>query len=313
MRIENFQNFFNIGAKVARQTSPMGQIASMLNEKAEKQSPLEIAKQALSEIQFRLDRQRDERIENALEGYKALRSRRNSYEDALSIQQGKLESFQTLSCRYDTLLNELSSAKTDYEAYAATDTLDMTQYNRLSLRVNSLEQELSAVDQEISSFVEQANRYTNSQKQYAAYLEKTDQNGYAAFQYQDQGEYTRENFASQTTDMIKRMEAGVHQWRERVFSYCKQYGLSPYDFESYLQDRHKLNDAYFAARQRVMELQYTTDGMAFENSVGPGKPAEGVAAPAKNNFDTVEVSGSVCDNMQRFRHPVTSLDEDISG
>lgn len=47
--------------------------------------------------------------------------------------------------------------------------------NKVSLRVSSLENELAAVNHGISALVGQANRYTNSQRQYADYLKKVDE------------------------------------------------------------------------------------------------------------------------------------------
>ena len=189
----------------------MAQLVSMLNGKAEGQSPLEAAKQALLDAKAKLDEHRNEKIENALGGYRALRSRQTSYEGELDVQQKQLENFQTLSSRRDELTDELSAARADYEAYTATETtLDITQHDRLSLRVSSLENELASVNHDISALVKQANRYTNAQRQYADYLKNTDQGGYAAYEYEDQPEYTEENFVSKTTSMIERMETGFN-------------------------------------------------------------------------------------------------------
>ena len=44
MNVTNFPNFYNIQHKLAQQATPMAQIMSMLNDKAEDQSPLEAAK-----------------------------------------------------------------------------------------------------------------------------------------------------------------------------------------------------------------------------------------------------------------------------
>ena len=173
----------------------MAQIMSMLNDKAKDSSPLEAAKQALFDAKAKLDEHRNEQIENALGGYRALRSRQTSYESELDVQQKQLENFRALSSRRDELTGELSSATADYEAYTATETtLNITQHNRLSLSVSSLENELASVNHDISALVEQANRYTSSQRQYADYLKNTDQGGYAAYEYQDQIEYTAERF-----------------------------------------------------------------------------------------------------------------------
>ena len=302
MNVTNFPNFYNIQQKSAQQTTPMAQIMSMLNDKTKDLSPLEAAKQALSDAKTKLDEHRNEQIENALGGYRALRSRQTSYGSELDVQHRQLEDFQTLSSRRDELTGELSSAKADYEAYAATETtLNITQHNRLSLRVSSLENELASVNHDISALVEQANRYTNSQRQYAEYLKNTGQDGYAAYEYQDQPEYTEENFVSETNSMIKRMETGVKQWRDRVSSYCAEYGLTPYDFESYLQERHKLTDTYFAALQRVSELLYATEGMTSGERVKQAGSTQG-SIPVKDNFDTVEISDSAFNRFQQT-HP----------
>lgn len=278
----------------------MAQIMSMLNDKAKDQSPLEAAKQALSDAKAKLDEHRNEQIENALGGYRALRSRQTSYESELDVQQKQLENFQTLSSRRDELTGELSSAKADYEAYIATETtLDITQHNRLSLRVSSLENELASVNHDISALVEQANRYTNSQRQYADYLKNTDQGGYAAYEYQDQTGYTEENFVSKTTSMIERMETGFNQWRDRVSSYCAEYGLKPYDFESYLQERHKLTDACFAAQQRVSELLYATESTTLGERIKQTGSTQGSTMSVKDNFDTVEISDNARKHIQR--------------
>lgn len=278
----------------------MAQIMSMLNDKAKDQSPLEAVKQALSDAKTKLDEHRNEQIENALGGYRALRSRQTSYESELDVQQKQLENFQTLSSRRDELTGELSSAKADYEAYIATETtLDITQHNRLSLRVSSLENELASVNHDISALVEQANRYTNSQRQYADYLKNTDQGGYAAYEYQDQTGYTEENFVSKTTSMIERMETGFNQWRDRVSSYCAEYGLKPYDFESYLQERHKLTDACFAAQQRVSELLYATESTTLGERIKQTGSTRGSTMSVKDNFDTVEISDNARKHIQR--------------
>ena len=300
MNITNFPNFYNIQQRQVQQTTPMDQLVSLLNEKVDGNSPLEAAKQALLDAKAKLDEQRNEQIENALGGYRALRSRQTSYENGLEVQQGWLENFQSLNSRRDELTGELSAARADYEAYIATETaLDITQHNRLSLRVSSLENELSSVNHDISALVEQANRYTKSQRQYADYLRNTDQGGYAAYEYHDQLEYTEENFVSETTSMIDRMEKGAKQWRDRVSSYCEEYGLTPYDFESYLQERHKLTDTYFAAQQRVSELLYAIEGTIVGERVKQTESTQGSATPVKDNLDTVEISDSARKYIQR--------------
>ncbi|NCE65607.1 hypothetical protein D1159_13715 [Pseudoflavonifractor sp. 524-17] len=300
MNVANFPNFYNIQQKQAQQSAPMDQLVSMLNDKAERQSPLEAAKQALLDAKTKLDGHRNEKIENALSGYRALRSRQTSYKDELDVQQKQLENFQTLSSRRDELTNELSAARADYEAYAATETtLDITQHNRLSLRVSSLENELASVNHDITALVEQANRYTNSQRQYTDYLKNTNQSGYAAYEYQSQTEYTEENFVSQTTSMIDRMETGAKQWRDRVSSYCEEYGLTPYDFESYLQERNKLTDAYFAAQQRVSELLYAAGGATAGEAAKQKESTQVSGTLLKDSFDTVEISDSALKQFQQ--------------
>jgi len=299
MNISNFYNYYNIQQRQAQQTAPMDQLASMLNDKAENQSPLEAAKQALLNAKAKLDEHRNEQIENALGGYRALRSRQTSYESELEVQQERLENFQSLTSRRNELTDELSCARADYEAYIATEaTLDITQHNRLSLHVSSLENELASVNHDISTLVDQANRYTNSQRQYADYLKNTNQGGYAAYEYQDQSEYTEENFVSETAGMIERMETGGKQWRDCVSSYCAEYGLTPYDFESYLQERHRLTDAYFAAQQRVSELLYATEGTTMVERVQQADSTQSSITPVKGNFDTVEISDSA---LKHFR------------
>lgn len=301
MNVTNLPNFYNIQQRQVQQTTPMDQLVSMLNEKADGNSPLEAAKQALLKAKAELDEHRNEQIENALDGYLALRSRQTSYESGLKVQQGWLENFQSLNSRRDELTGELSAARADYEAYIATETtLDITQHNRLSLRVSSLENELSSVNHDISALVEQANRYTKSQRQYADYLRNTDQGGYAAYEYHDQLEYTEENFMSETTSMIERMETGAKQWCDRVSSYCEEYCLTPYDLESYLQERHKLTDAYFAAQQRVSELMYASEGTTMGKRVEQTESTQGSVAPVKDNFDTVEISDSALKRFHRF-------------
>lgn len=282
-----------------QKAGPINQLISRLNDKAADQTPLETAKQALLDAKAKLDQHRNEKIETALEGYRALRSRQTSYETELDVQKKRLENFQTLSSRRDELTNKLSSARADYEAYAATETtLDITKHNRLTLRVSSLENELASVNHDISALIKQANCYTNSQRQYSDYLKNTGQSGYAAYEYQDQPEYTEENFVSETTSIIGRMETGAKQWRDRVSSYCAQCGLTPYEFESYLQERHKLTDAYFAAQQRVSELLYAAEGTTVRD-VKQAESTQGSVTHAKDNFDTVEISDSARKYIQR--------------
>lgn len=252
MRIEHFPNFFQTAPNAAQQSTPVERLVSILNEKAGEASPLEAARQALLAAKSRLEQHRDEQIEQALDGYLALRSRHTSYEEQLSAQQKQLEGFQSLTSRYDALSSELASARADCPEP------DLAQ----SLRMSALEDELAAADRGISAVVEQANRYANSQRQYASYLENTSQNGYAAFEYQNQPQYTRENFVSQSSDMIEALETGAGQWQERVSSYCEQFGLTPYDFECYLQERNKLADACLAAQQRLSELLYAANDTA---------------------------------------------------
>lgn len=250
MNIANFPNYF--GVQQGRQAAPMDRLVSMLNEKAGEASPLEAARQALLAAKSRLEQHRDEQIEQALDGYLALRSRQTSYEEQLSVQQKQLEDFQSLTSRYDALSSELASTRADCPKP------DLAQ----SLRMSALEDELAAADRGISAMVEQANRYANSQRQYASYLENTAQSRYAAFEYQDQPQYTRESFVSQTSDMIDALETEAGQWQERISSYCEQFGMTPYDFECYLQERNKLADACFAAQQKLSELLRPADGTA---------------------------------------------------
>lgn len=284
-----------------QKAGPTNQLVSMLNEKLEGASPLEAAKQALLDAKAKLDEHRNEQIENALSGYRALRSRQTSYEGELDAQQKQLENFQTLSSRRDGLTEELSAARSEYETYAATETtLDITQHNRLSLRVSSLENELASVNHDISTLVNQANRYTNSQRQYADYLKHTDQAGYAAYEYEDQPTYTEENFVFQATGLIGHMETGAKQWRERVSAYCGECGLTPYDFECYLQERHKLSDAYFAAQQRASELLYAAGGETVGERVQQAESMQDSVAPVKDNLDTVEISDSAHQYIQRI-------------
>lgn len=300
MNVTNYPNYYNIQQRQVQPATSMEQLVSMLNKKMEANSPLETAQQALLKAKAKLDEHRNEQIEGALDGYLSLRSRQTSYENGLRVHQEQLESFQTLRGRRDELSSELSAAKADFEAYAATETtLDITQRNRLSLRVTSLECELSSVNQELSTLVKQANCYTKSQRQYADYLENTDQSGYAAFEYRDQGEYTEENFVSQTADMIGCMEAGTKRWRERVSSYCEQYGLTPYDFECYLQERNKLSDAFSIAKQKLSELLYAAEGTAIGKHDTQTVSAQVSTPPIKDNFDTVEISKSALEKIQQ--------------
>lgn len=250
MNMANFPNYF--GVQQGRQAAPMDRLVSMLNEKAGNAAPLEAAQQALLAARSRLEQHRDEQIEQALDGYLALRSRQNSYEEQLGAQRKQLDGFQALTGRRDALSAELADAKAD----CAGPDLRQTQ------RISALEGRLAAVDHSISTMVEQANRYADSQRQYASYLENTGQNGYAAFEYRDQPQYTRENLVSQTSDMMDALETGAEQWQDRVSSYCGQFGLTPYDFECYLQERNKLADACLAAQQRLAELLHPTAGAA---------------------------------------------------
>lgn len=159
MNITTFPSFYNIHQRSTQQPASIDKLVSMLNDKAVEQSPLEAAEQALLNAKAKLDDQRNEQIENALGGYRALRSRQTSYESGLEVQQGWLENFQAMNSRRDELTDELASARADYEAYTAAETTpDITQSNRLSLRVSSLENELASVSQDITSIVQQANR-----------------------------------------------------------------------------------------------------------------------------------------------------------
>ena len=161
MRIEHFPAFFQTALNAVQRSSPMDQLVSTLNEKAGEASSLEAASQALLAAKSRLEQHRNEQIEQALDGYLALRSRQTSYEEQLSVQQKQLEDFQSLTNRYDALSSELASTRADCPEP------DLAQ----SLRMSALEDELAAADRGISAMVEQANRYANSQRQYASYLE----------------------------------------------------------------------------------------------------------------------------------------------
>lgn len=275
-----------------RQTPAANRLISAMNERAEGGSPLAAARQALLEAKSRLEAHRDERMEQALDGYRALRSRQTSYEEALKLHQGRLEEYQHLTGRRDALSEQLSAARAECEAYAASGTaLDITQYNRLAQRAGALENELSSACRDISALVEQSNRYAASQRQYADYLERTEQGGYAAFAYREAAEYSEANFASETAGMLERMEAGAEQWRERVSSYCGQYGRTPYDFESYLLERRTLGDAYGAARQRLAELLYAAECAASGEQSRPPDGEQRTAPAPRANFDTVELGG----------------------
>ena len=263
MRVEAFANFFRTGAAA----SPVGK----LTPRQEAQSPLEAARQALLRAKDALDEQRDERMEAAMAGYQALRSRQTSYEEALQVQRGNLEEFQSLNSRCDALSEELTAARAEEAASP-----DLSQ----SRRVAALEGDLEAARQARSAFLDQANRYARGQAKYAGYLEKSGQGGYAAYEYQGRGGCTLESFASETSALIQRLETGSEQWRERVFAYCAQYGKTPYDFESYLQERQRLGAVYFAAQQRFSEL---LQGETEEKSP---------ALSGRERFDTVEIGGS---------------------
>lgn len=246
-------------------------------------SPLEAARQALIRAKTRLEEHRNEQIEHALDGYLALRSRQTSYESGLDVQRKQLEDFQALDGRRNELSAQLSDARAEYEACAVPD---ITRYNRVSF----LERELTAANHSITALVDQANRYASSQRQYAGYLEDTGQGGYAAYEYRGQAEYTAENFVSETTGLADRLEAGAAQWRERVSSYCGQFGLTPSDFECYLQQRRELGDAYSAARQRLAELLRAAERAA------PEEPRQDGAGSGTARFDTVE-TGDAWDKL----------------
>lgn len=266
------------------------QVVTMLNDQAKKNSPIEAARQALLNAKLRLEQHYDEKVEGALDGYLALRSRQTSYESELDVHQTQLEDFQLLSNRRAELSKQLSAAQADYAAYIASEsTLNISMHNKFSLRVSSLENELESATQGIASLVAQANRYSNSQKQYASYLKRTGQEEYAAYEYQTSVGYTEENFLSETTDMIRRMEIGAKRWHERVSSYCEQYGLTPYDFERYLQERHKLSDAYLSALQRLDSLTTSVETASMEDNKQVSPPG-GSTVPQKDNIDTVEIS-----------------------
>lgn len=134
------------------------------------------------------------------------------------------------------------------------------------------------MEREISQLVDQANAHAAGQRKYADYLERTGQDGYAAFEYRGQTRLTRENFAEETSAAIGRMEAGVRQWGERVSSYCEGHGLTPYDMECYLQERRRLSDAYLAARERLAVL-----------SPAAPEARAGQAPAGRSDLDTVEI------------------------
>lgn len=275
-----------------RQAPAANRLISAMNERAEGGSPLEAARQALLEAKSRLEAHRDERIEQALDGYRALRSRQTSYEEGLRLQEQQRNDFQALTSRRDALSEQLSAARADCEAYAASGSaLDINQYNRLSQRAGALESELSSACRDISALVEQANRCAASQRQYADYLERTGQGGYAAFAYREAAEYSEANFASETAGMMERMRTGAEQWRERVSSYCAQYGRTPYGFECYLLERQTLGDAYGAARQRLAELLYAAERAAPREQSQPPDGEQRTAPAPRANFDTVELGG----------------------
>lgn len=258
MNVTSLPSCFGIGRHTPCKPSLGDKLVSMVNERTA--SPLEAARQALLSAKEKLELHRNGQIEGALEGYLTLRSRQTSYESGLDAHRQQLEQFQALSARRDQLSQRLSAAGPVPEG-------------RLSPQVNALEQELAAVDRDISAHVEQANRYAASQRKYADYLAKTGQDGYAAFEYQQPVTYTRENFAGETQHMIERMETGYVQWRERVSSYCEAHGMTPYDFERYLQERRELGEACFAAQQRFRQLLDVSQG----------------AASQRSDFDTVEI------------------------
>ncbi len=259
MNVTNFQVCRGVRP---RREAPMEGLASMVNRQAADGSPLESARRALEAAKSRLEAHRNQRIEEALDGYLALRARQNSYREGLDVQRGQLEEYRALCGRRDRLSEALSAAR----ACAGEETG----------RAGALEEELASVSGGISALVEQANRYADGQRRYAAYLEKTGQGGYAAFAYREAGRYSEEGFAAETAELAGRMEAGNARWGERVYSYCAGYGLRPGDFEGYLEARRRLGGAYAAARQRYAELLNAREG------------ARG-AAPS---FDTVELGGA---------------------
>ena len=268
------------------QAAPMGRLVSMLEEK--NQTPLERARRALLNAKEKFEQQRDERMEEALPGYKALCSRRNSFEEGLAVQREQLEDFRALSSRRERLAGELSSAKASAEA-GGTEAAGLPSLES-SRHTAALEDALAAV--------EGANRYAGAQRQYADYLERTEQNGYAAFAYRDCPELTEESFLSGTSEMAERFAAGAAQWRERISDYCESYGLTASDFERYLQERNSLGAVYAAARQRYLELLNAAEGAVSDGSGGPVESAQGASTPKERAFDRVELSGAVCGYVQ---------------
>lgn len=271
------------------QAAPMGRLVSMLEEK--NQTPLERARRALLNAKEKFEQQRDERMEEALPGYKALCSRRNSFEEGLAVQREQLEDFQVLSSRRERLAGELSSAKASAEA-GGTEAAGLPSLES-SRHTAALEDALAAVERDISALVEGANRYAGAQRQYADYLERTEQNGYAAFAYRDCPELTEESFLSGTSEMAERFAAGAAQWRERISDYCESYGLTASDFERYLQERNSLGAVYAAARQRYLELLNAAEGAVSDGSGGSVESAQGASTPKERAFDRVELSGAV--------------------
>ena len=272
MNAAHFPTPFGVRPDAARRAFPADRLAAMMNEKAA--SPLETARKAVLDAKARLEEHYDEKIEGALDGYLSLRSRRTSYENGLDAQRRQLEDFQGLTDRRDQLSAQLAGAREEQAAQAPADALPAPP----SPRADALERELAGVEREISQLVDQANAHAAGQRKYADYLERTGQDGYAAFEYRGQTRLTRENFAEETSAAIGRMEAGVRQWGERVSSYCEGHGLTPYDMECYLQERRRLSDAYLAARERLAVL-----------SPAAPEARAGQAPAGRSNLDTVEI------------------------
>lgn len=78
MTISNFPQYFGNRVQGAQTPSSLEKLISGMNEKAGETSPLEAAKQALLRAKTELEEHRNEKIEQALEGCLALRSRQTS-------------------------------------------------------------------------------------------------------------------------------------------------------------------------------------------------------------------------------------------
>lgn len=274
-----------VSAGPAQSASPVGRLASLLEEK--RPSSLERARRALLNAREELERQRDERVEEALPGYRALCARRNSYEEQRSVNQECLEQFQALNGCRDRLLAESVSA-------GAADRPEGMPSLEEAQHTGAPEEELAAVDREMSALVERMNRYTGAQRQYAAYLEKTGQDGYAAFVYRDWGGLTRENFLPEMTERVSTLEQEEKDWNGRVWGYCKQRGLTADEIERYLQEKNRLGGAYAAARQRYLELLDAAGSGGLRRSVDRVELGGGDQKPVPLPDDAVHEAEMDC-------------------